>query len=48
MDLLVTTSTFTHLDFQQLINQVQPITRAMLATQGQNQVLHLNSEFLKT
>jgi hypothetical protein len=27
---------------------VQPITRAMLATQGQNQVLHLNSEFLKT
>jgi hypothetical protein len=48
MDLLVTASTFTHLDFQQLINQVQPITRAMLATQGQNQVLHLNSEFVKT
>ena len=36
MDLLVTTSIFAYLDFQQLINQVQPITRAMLAAQGQN------------
>jgi hypothetical protein len=48
MDLLVTAITFTHLHFQQLINQVQPVTQAVLATQGQNQVLHLNSEFLKT
>jgi len=31
MDLPITTSIFSHSDFQQFINQVQPITQVVLA-----------------
>jgi hypothetical protein len=39
MDLPVIASTSAHSNFQQLINQVEPLTRVVLATQVQNQVL---------
>ena len=39
MDLPIITSTSAHLNFQQLINQVEPLTRVVLVAQVQNQAL---------
>jgi len=39
MDLPIITSTSSHSDFQELINQVQPLTQVVLSAQGQNQAL---------
>jgi uncharacterized protein len=39
MDLPIITSTSSYSDFQELINQVQPLTQVVLSAQGQNHAL---------